>query len=61
VIVLHSRYSMASPWCFAEITHARALGKARCPVKVVSGGSFFDSLGTPGRRVAAFFSGSLSR
>ena len=34
VIVLCSRYSMASPWCFAEITHARALGKALFPLKV---------------------------
>ena len=25
---------MASPWCFAEITHARALGKALFPLKV---------------------------
>ena len=28
VIVLCSRHSMESPWCFAEIIHARALGKA---------------------------------
>jgi WD40 repeat protein len=35
VIVLCSGHSMASPWCFAEITHARALGKALFPVKVV--------------------------
>jgi len=28
VIVLCSRASMASAWCFAEITHARAQGKA---------------------------------
>lgn len=34
VIVLCSSHSMASPWCFAEITHARALGKALFPVKV---------------------------
>jgi WD40 repeat protein len=34
VIVLCSGTSMASPWCFAEITHARALGKALFPVKV---------------------------
>jgi hypothetical protein len=27
VIVLCSPSSMASDWCFAEITHARALGK----------------------------------
>ena len=34
MIVLCSGASMASPWCFAEITHARALGKAIFPVKV---------------------------
>ena len=34
VIVLCSRHSMTSPWCFAEITHARALGKVLLPVKV---------------------------
>jgi WD40 repeat protein len=34
VVVLCSRHSMASPWCFAEITHARALGKALFPLKV---------------------------
>src|SRR4051812_19628964 len=34
VIVLCSAHSMASPWCFAEITHARALGKALFPLKV---------------------------
>jgi len=34
VIVLCSRHSMTSPWCFAEITHARALGKVVLPVKV---------------------------
>ena len=34
MIVLCSGASMASPWCFAEITHARALGKALFPVKV---------------------------
>jgi len=34
VIVLCSGHSMVSPWCFAEITHARALGKALFPVKV---------------------------
>jgi WD40 repeat protein len=34
VIVLCSGSSMASPWCFAEITHARALGKALFPLKV---------------------------
>jgi len=34
VIVLCSASSMASPWCFAEITHARALGKPLFPVNV---------------------------
>jgi hypothetical protein len=34
VIVLCSRHSMESPWCFAEITHARALGKALFALKV---------------------------
>src|SRR5262245_55699614 len=34
VIVLCTSHSMASPWCFAEITHARALGKALFPLKV---------------------------
>jgi len=34
VIVLCSERFVASPWCFAEITHARALGKALFPVKV---------------------------
>jgi hypothetical protein len=36
VIVLCSQHSMASPWCFAEITHARALGKALFPLKIDS-------------------------
>jgi hypothetical protein len=34
IIVLCSPHSMASTWCFAEITHARALGKAIFPVKI---------------------------
>ena len=34
VIVLCSEHSMASRWCFAEITHARSLGKHIFPVKV---------------------------
>ncbi len=34
VIVLCSRHSMASRWCFMEITHARALGKALFPVRI---------------------------
>jgi WD40 repeat protein len=34
VIILCSAHSMASPWCFAEITHARALGKAVFPLKI---------------------------
>ncbi|MDM0001797.1 TIR domain-containing protein [Variovorax sp. J22P240] len=33
VVALCSEHSMASPWCFAEITHARALGKPIFPVK----------------------------
>ena len=33
VIVLCSRASMASRWCFMEITHARALGKHLFPVR----------------------------
>ena len=32
VVVLCSPHSMASDWCFAEITHARALGKQLFPV-----------------------------
>jgi WD40 repeat protein len=34
VILLCSESSMASDWCFAEITHARALGKQLFPVKI---------------------------
>lgn len=34
VIVLCSGHSMASPWCFAEITQARSLGKHLFPLKV---------------------------
>src|SRR5262245_38909302 len=34
VIVLCSKHSMASHWCFAEITQARSLGKHLFPVKV---------------------------
>ena len=34
VIVLCSEHSMESDWCFAEITHARALGKIIFPVRV---------------------------
>ena len=34
VIVLCSEHSMASRWCFMEITHARALGKHLFPVKI---------------------------
>lgn len=34
VIVLCSEASMRSDWCFAEITHARSLGKPIFPVKV---------------------------
>lgn len=38
VIVLCSPASMASPWCFAEITHARALGKPVFPLKIADCG-----------------------
>src|SRR5271166_5083336 len=34
VIVLCSKGSMASMWCFAEITHAKALGKTVFPIKI---------------------------
>ena len=34
VIVLCSRHSMESKWCFAEITHAKSLGKHVFPVKI---------------------------
>jgi hypothetical protein len=34
VIVLCSPHSMTSDWCFAEITHARSLGKDVFPVKI---------------------------
>src|SRR5258708_19206495 len=34
VIVLCSKDSMASMWWFAEITHAKALGKSIIPIKV---------------------------
>lgn len=34
VIFLCSEYSIASRWCFAEITQARALGKAIFPIKI---------------------------
>ena len=33
-IVLCSEHSMSSSWCFAEITHAKALGKYVIPVKI---------------------------
>lgn len=33
-IVLCSEHSMSSPWCFAEITHAKALGKYVIPVRI---------------------------
>jgi hypothetical protein len=35
--VLCSAHSMASPWCFAEITHARALGKPVFPLRIGKG------------------------
>jgi hypothetical protein len=34
VIVLCSEHSMSSDWCFAEITHAKSLGKHLFPIKV---------------------------
>ena len=34
IIVLCSKDSMASQWCFAEITHAKALGKQIFPIKI---------------------------
>ena len=34
VIILCSHASMASRWCFAEITHAKALGKSVFPIKI---------------------------
>ena len=34
VIVLCSANSMSSRWCFAEITQARALGKAVLPIVI---------------------------
>jgi hypothetical protein len=36
VIFLCSKYSIASRWCFAEITQAKALGKAIFPIKISS-------------------------
>ncbi len=33
-IVLCSEHSMSSRWCFAEITHAKSLGKALFPIKI---------------------------
>ena len=34
VIVLCSRASMESKWCFAEVTQARSLGKAMVPIRI---------------------------
>jgi hypothetical protein len=34
VIILCSKHSTASKWCFAEITHARSLGKDLFPIKI---------------------------
>ena len=34
VLILCSPHSMASRWCFAEITHAKAMGKPVLPIKV---------------------------
>lgn len=33
-VVLCSEHSMSSKWCFAETTHAKALGKELFPVKI---------------------------
>jgi WD40 repeat protein len=33
-VVLCSEQSMSSPWCFAEITHAKALGKFVVPARI---------------------------
>lgn len=37
LIVLCSAQSMASTWCFAEVTHARALGKPVFPLRIGEG------------------------
>jgi hypothetical protein len=34
VVILCSRTSMASRWCFGEITHAKAIGKPVLPIKI---------------------------
>lgn len=34
VVILCSHASMASRWCFAEVTHAKALGKPVFPIKI---------------------------
>ncbi len=34
ILVLCSEHSMASDWCFAEITHAKSLGKHVFPIKI---------------------------
>lgn len=34
IIVLCSEHSMASDWCFAEITHAKSMGKHVFPIRV---------------------------
>ena len=34
LIVLCSEHTMASRWCFAEITHAKAMGKPIFPIKI---------------------------
>lgn len=36
LIVLCSEHTMASPWCFAEITQAKSMGKHIFPVKVAA-------------------------
>jgi hypothetical protein len=34
MVAICSEHSMSSPWCFAEIAHARALGKHLFPFKI---------------------------
>jgi hypothetical protein len=36
LIVLCSEHTMGSKWCFAEITHARAMGKPIFPIKIAN-------------------------
>ena len=34
LVILCSPHSMASSWCFAEVTHAKALGKPVFPIRI---------------------------